>query len=188
MFFFFQDSTKSPQQSFPFLKAFLPDPCLFFFFKKELLPSRDLHSCFPQPLLTAADLITPTDPTLKGQTDSITPLCFQKNGWEDTDQKGNTHPLSLPLSVSLSLSPHLSLYRLLIGIHLTKEGKWQPTPVFLPGESPGQGSLVGCCLWGRRVGHDWSDLAAVAAAATIRLVGWQQNPKKQNKPPKEVVD
>ena len=27
--------------------------------------------------------------------------------------------------------------------------KWQPTPVFLPGESQGQGSLVGCRLWGR---------------------------------------
>ena len=27
--------------------------------------------------------------------------------------------------------------------------KWQPTPVFLPGESQGQGSLVGCCLWRR---------------------------------------
>ena len=26
--------------------------------------------------------------------------------------------------------------------------KWQPTPVFLPGESQGQGSLVGCHLWG----------------------------------------
>ena len=27
--------------------------------------------------------------------------------------------------------------------------KWQPTPVFLPGESQEQGSLVGCHLWGR---------------------------------------
>ena len=27
--------------------------------------------------------------------------------------------------------------------------KWQPTPVFLPGESQGRGSLVGCCLRGR---------------------------------------
>ena len=27
--------------------------------------------------------------------------------------------------------------------------KWQPTPMFLPGESQGQGNLVGCCLWGR---------------------------------------
>ena len=28
--------------------------------------------------------------------------------------------------------------------------KWQPTPVFLPGESQGRGSLVGCRLWRRR--------------------------------------
>ena len=27
--------------------------------------------------------------------------------------------------------------------------KWQPIPVFLPGESQGRGSLVGCHLWGR---------------------------------------
>ena len=27
--------------------------------------------------------------------------------------------------------------------------KWQPTPVFLPGESQGQWGLVGCRLWGR---------------------------------------
>ena len=27
--------------------------------------------------------------------------------------------------------------------------KWQPTPVFLPRESQGRGSLVGCHLWGR---------------------------------------
>ena len=27
--------------------------------------------------------------------------------------------------------------------------KWQPTPVFLPRESRGRGSLVGCRLWGR---------------------------------------
>jgi len=33
--------------------------------------------------------------------------------------------------------------------------KWQPTPVFLPGESQGRGSLVGCRLWG----HTESDTA-----------------------------
>ena len=27
--------------------------------------------------------------------------------------------------------------------------KWQPTPVFLPGESQGRESLVGFCLWRR---------------------------------------
>ena len=32
--------------------------------------------------------------------------------------------------------------------------KWQLTPVFLPGESQGRGSLVGCRLWG----HTGSDM------------------------------
>ena len=31
---------------------------------------------------------------------------------------------------------------------------WQPTPVFLPGESHGQRSLAGCRPWGHRVRHD----------------------------------
>ena len=46
--------------------------------------------------------------------------------------------------------------------------KWQPTPVFLPGESQGRGSLVGCHLWGRtRVGHDWSDLASSSSSLFV---------------------
>ena len=37
---------------------------------------------------------------------------------------------------------------------------WQPTPVFLPGEPHGQGSLAGYSLWGsQRVRHNWSNLA-----------------------------
>ena len=36
--------------------------------------------------------------------------------------------------------------------------KWQPTPVFLPGESQGRRSLVGCRLWG----HTESDTTEVA--------------------------
>ena len=39
--------------------------------------------------------------------------------------------------------------------------KWQPTPVFLPGESQGRGSLVGC----RPLGHTESDTTEVTAAA-----------------------
>ena len=31
---------------------------------------------------------------------------------------------------------------------------WQATPVFLPGESHGQSSLVGYGSWGCRVGHN----------------------------------
>ena len=33
---------------------------------------------------------------------------------------------------------------------------WQPTPVFLPGESHVLKSLVGYSSWGRRVEHDWA--------------------------------
>ena len=40
--------------------------------------------------------------------------------------------------------------------------KWQPTPVFLPGESQGWGSLVGCRLWGRTESDTTGDLAAAA--------------------------
>ena len=42
--------------------------------------------------------------------------------------------------------------------------KWQPTPVFLPGESQGRepGGLLS--MGSHRVGHNWSDLAAAAAA------------------------
>ena len=38
--------------------------------------------------------------------------------------------------------------------YILSEKAMAPTPVFLPGESQGRGSLVGCRLWGRRVGHD----------------------------------
>ena len=35
------------------------------------------------------------------------------------------------------------------------EGKWQPTPVFLPGKSHGQKHLVGYSVWDcKRVGQD----------------------------------
>ena len=33
-------------------------------------------------------------------------------------------------------------------LHQWSQWQWQPTPVFLPGESQGRGSLVGCRLWG----------------------------------------
>ena len=54
----------------------------------------------------------------------------------------------------------VTLFSLFTFMHWRR--KWQPSPVFLPGESQGRGSLVGCHLWGHRVGHYWSDLAAAA--------------------------
>ena len=44
--------------------------------------------------------------------------------------------------------------------------KWQPTAVFLSGESQGRGSLVGCLLWG----HTESDTTEVTAAAAAAVL------------------
>ena len=49
--------------------------------------------------------------------------------------------------------------------------KWQPTPVFLPGESQGRGSLVGCCLWGRTE----SDATEVTGAVSTN---WECSSKR----------
>ena len=51
---------------------------------------------------------------------------------------------SLESDTTERLHFHFSLFTF---IHWRR--KWQPTPVFLPGESQGWGSLVGCRLWGR---------------------------------------
>ena len=47
------------------------------------------------------------------------------------------------LRVRQDLATSLSLFTFM---HWRR--KWQPTPVFLPGESQGQGILVGYHLWG----------------------------------------
>ena len=44
--------------------------------------------------------------------------------------------------------------------------KWQPTPVFVPGESQGWGKPGGLPSMGsHRVGHNWSDLTVTAAGS-----------------------
>ena len=51
-------------------------------------------------------------------------------------------------------------------------GKWQPTPVFLPGGSQGwePGGLLS--MGSHRVGHNWSNLAAAAGNLRIRASRW----------------
>ena len=44
--------------------------------------------------------------------------------------------------------------------------KWQPAPVFLPGESQGWGSLAGCCLCGRTV-SDTTEATLVIAVVVV---------------------
>ena len=59
-----------------------------------------------------------------------------------TEEPGRQHFMWL-LRVGYDYVTSLSLFTFM---HWRR--KWQPTPVSLPGESQGQGSLVGCHLWG----------------------------------------
>ena len=60
-----------------------------------------------------------------------------------TEEPGGLQPMG-SLRVGHDWATSLSLFTFM---HWRR--KWQPTPVFLPGESQGWGSLVGCRLWGR---------------------------------------
>ena len=60
-----------------------------------------------------------------------------------TEEPGGLQSMG-SLRVRHDLATSLSLFTFM---HWRR--KWQPTPVFLPGESQGRGSLVGCPLWGR---------------------------------------
>ena len=60
---------------------------------------------------------------------------------------GMEEPGRLPSMGSLTVG-HDWVTSLSLSTCMRWRRKWQPTPVFLPGESQGQGSLVGCRLWG----------------------------------------
>ena len=59
-------------------------------------------------------------------------------------------PGRLPSIQSLGVRHDFTVTSLSLFTFMHWRRKWQPTQVFLPGESQGQGSLVGCHLWGRR--------------------------------------
>ena len=45
--------------------------------------------------------------------------------------------------------------------------KWQPTPVFLPGDSQGRRGLVGCRLWGRTESDTLKWLSSSSSMSTV---------------------
>ena len=55
------------------------------------------------------------------------------------------------------------------------EEVWQPTRVLLPGESPGQRSLVGYGAWGCRVRHDWATKHAMHDDCTALWICWKNS-------------
>ena len=61
--------------------------------------------------------------------------------------------------------------------------KWQPTPVFLPGESRGRGSLMGCRLWGR-IESDTTEACLSSSSSTmgetrVQSLGWEDSLEKE---------
>ena len=91
--------------------------------------------------------------TGEGNGNPLQYSCLE-NPW--TEEPGRLQSMGL-LGVGHDWATSLSLFTFM---HWRR--KWQPIPVFLPGESQGWVSLVGCRLGSHRVGHDWSDLAAAA--------------------------
>ena len=64
--------------------------------------------------------------------------------------------------------------------------KWQPTPVFLPGESQGQGSLVGCCLWGPTE-SDTTERLSSSSSTLMSVTCLQSNQSVLLKPKTDLV-
>ena len=111
---------------------------------------------YPESQHQASELWGPTPALLPGKSHGRSTLAW-KIPW--TEEPGGLQSMG-SLRVGHDWATSLSLFTFM---HWRR--KWQPTPVFLPGESQGWRSLMGCHLWGRRVRHDWSDLAAAVAAA-----------------------
>ena len=113
---------------------------------------------------------------VKNNANSVSGLEFGKNSWCLTEKAMATHSSTLAWEIPRTEEPgrlqsmgsggvrHDWATSLSLFTFMHWRRKWQPTPVFLPGESQGRRSLVGCHLWGRTVGHDWGDLAAATAS------------------------
>ena len=78
------------------------------------------------------------------------------------------------LGVGRDWATSLSLF-----IFMHQRRRWQPTPVFLPGESQGWESLVGCGLWGRTESDmteaTWQQQQQQQQQRRIQLVRNRQN-------------
>ena len=138
--------------------------------------------CSGQPFCSPGDLpnpeIEPRSPPLQADFYQLShkgSLCFDRGCIKSVEKAMAPHSSTLAWKIPWMEEPgrlqsmgslrvgHDWVTSLSLFTFMHWRRKWQPTLVFLPGESQGQGSLMGCRLWGRRVRHDWSDLAAAAA-------------------------
>ena len=100
------------------------------------LPPMLIPSCNIQPVISH-DVLSVSEKAMAPHSSTLA----WKNPW--MEEPGGLRSMG-SLRVRHNRLTSLSLFTLL---HWGR--KWQPTPVFLPGESQGRGSLVGRYLWGR---------------------------------------
>ena len=86
-----------------------------------------------------------------------------------TEEPGRLKSMGL-LRVGHNWATSLSLFTFM---HWRR--KWQPTPVFLPGASQGQGSLVGCRLWGCTESDmtewlNWTELNRIQSSSKLSWI------------------
>ena len=137
-----------------------------FYCSQSQEPQSDEHSCL---------ILKPKDPTMKQSgTEEVRGSWSPRPekamaphsstlAWKNprTEEPGGLQSMG-SLRVGHDWATSLSLFPFM---HWRR--KWQPTPVFLPEESQGRGSLVGGRLWGRRVGHYWSNLAVAGVLCRV---------------------
>ena len=138
--FYFYEDKKDNYLYFKFLFAFVlrensiltrvDSFRLFWLTMGEIKGSSYLHLLFLRPVVVMEKAMAPHSSTLAW-----------KIPW--TEEPGRLQSMG-SLGVGYDWVTSLSLFTFM---HWRR--KWQPTPVFLPGESQGRGSLVGCRLWGR---------------------------------------
>ena len=94
---------------------------------------------------TRQDNFFDTDISMRNSLWTLSPDLSRVFAWKIpwTEEPGKLQSMGL-LRVGHDWATWLSLFTFM---HWKR--KWQPTPVFLPGESQGWWSLVGCRLWGR---------------------------------------
>ena len=105
--------------------------------------------------------LAPPGKPVSGVAKSIIAALILHNSRDSTEKTMATHSSSLAWKIPWTEEPgrlqsvgslrvgHDWATSLSLFTFMHWRRKWHPTPVFLPGESQGRGSLVGCHLWGR---------------------------------------
>ena len=105
--------------------------------------------------------LAPPGKPVSGVAKSIIAALILHNSRDSTEKTMATHSSSLAWKIPWTEEPgrlqsvgslrvgHDWATSLSLFTFMHWRRKWHPTPVFLPRESQGRGSLVGCHLWGR---------------------------------------